>query len=85
MMAVKLMPTVLIVDDEQQSNLLISEHLAKSGFGTSIAIDGFKALAACKVRLPDVILLSPRIPLLSAKDIVSRLLHGRNHGRRCHQ
>lgn len=67
------MPTVLIVDDEQQSNLLISEHLHKAGFSTNVAIDGFKALAACKVRVPDVILLSARIPLLSSRDIVSRL------------
>ncbi len=64
---------VLIVDDQQSELTLVSEFLKNSGFSVNVATDGFKALAACKVRAPDVILLDLQMPLMSGMDVFNRL------------
>lgn len=64
---------VLIVDDQQAELTLVSEFLKNSGFTVTTATDGFKALAACKVRSPDVILLDLHMPLMSGIDVYNRL------------
>lgn len=64
---------VLIVDDQQAELTLVSEFLKNSGFTVTTATDGFKALAACKVRSPDVILLDLHMPLMSGIDVFNRL------------
>ena len=64
---------VLIVDDQQAEMTLITEFLKNSGFTVNTATDGFKALAACKVRAPDVILLDLQMPLMSGIDVYNRL------------
>lgn len=64
---------VLIVDDQQSELALVTEFLKNSGFTVNTATDGFKALAACKVRAPDVILLDLQMPLMSGLDVYKRL------------
>ncbi|MBX9687806.1 MAG: diguanylate cyclase [Candidatus Obscuribacterales bacterium] len=65
---------VLIVDDQQAELTLVAEFLKSSGFSVTTATDGFKALAACKVRTPDVILLDLQMPLMSGLDVYNRLI-----------
>lgn len=64
---------VLIVDDQQAELTLVAEFLKSSGYTVTLASDGFKALAACKVRTPDVILLDLQMPLMSGMDVYNRL------------
>ena len=64
---------VLIVDDQQAELALVTEFLKQSGYTVTLASDGFKALAACKVRTPDVILLDLQMPLMSGLDVFGRL------------
>lgn len=64
---------VLIVDDQQAELALVAEFLKNAGFTITLASDGFKALAACKVRTPDVILLDLQMPLMSGLDVFGRL------------
>ncbi len=64
---------VLIVDDQQSELTLVTEFLKNSGFTVTAATDGFKALAACKVRAPDIILLDLQMPLMSGIDVYNRL------------
>ena len=66
-------PTILIVDDEQANTSQVSELLKQGGYTVATASDGFKALAACKVRLPDLILLDLYMPLMSGLDVFNRL------------
>lgn len=66
-------PSILIVDDEQANTTHVVELLKQSGYTVSTASDGFKALAACKVRLPDLILLDLYMPLMSGMDVFNRL------------
>jgi two-component system cell cycle response regulator len=64
---------ILIVDDEQDTSLYISELLKDAGFSPFVASDGFKAVAACKVRLPDLVLLDVQMPFMSGMDVYKRL------------
>jgi two-component system cell cycle response regulator len=70
---VKQISSILIVDDEQAINAQVAEALKNSGYTVSTASDGFKALAACKVRAPDLILLDLYMPLMSGLDVFQRL------------
>ncbi len=66
-------PSILIVDDEQANVTLVAEVLKQSGYTVATASDGFKALAACKVRVPDLIVLDLYMPLMSGVDVFNRL------------
>lgn len=64
---------ILVVDDEQESAVVLAELLKNAGFSVSTAADGFKAIASCKVKNPDVILLDLEMPLMGGKDVFKRL------------
>ncbi len=66
-------PSILVVDDEQALSAAVVDLLKNSGYTVATASDGFKALAACKVRLPDLIVLDLHMPLMSGLDVFSRL------------
>lgn len=64
---------ILIVDDQQSEVALVAEFLKGSGMTVTVVADGFKALAACKVRTPDIILLDLQMPIMSGTDVLNRL------------
>ncbi len=64
---------ILVVDDEQAHCLLIAELVRKAGYTVQSANDGFKALAACKIRTPDIIVLDLHMPLMSGTEVYNRL------------
>jgi diguanylate cyclase (GGDEF)-like protein len=70
---VKQNPSILIVDDEQANTAAVVDFLKQRGYNVTTAADGFKALAACKVRLPDLIVLDLYMPLMSGADVFTRL------------
>lgn len=65
--------SILVVDDEQSNIAIVMDSLQSVGFSVSFATDGFKAIAACKVRMPDLILLDLQMPLISGVDVFKRL------------
>ncbi len=65
--------SILVVDDEPANIDAITEVLKSSGYNVASATDGFKAIAACKVRMPDLILLDLQMPLMSGLDVFKRL------------
>lgn len=65
--------SILVVDDEQANTILFTEILRKAGFSVTTAHDGFKAIAACKVRCPELILLDLHMPLMTGADVLHRL------------
>lgn len=64
---------ILVVDDEHAITLLLSEVLKDAGYVCDSANDGFKAIAACKVRTPDVIILDLNMPLMGGMAVYQRL------------
>ena len=65
--------SILVVDDEPSNIELITDVLKSGGYSVASATDGFKAIAACKVRMPDLILLDLQMPLMSGLDVFKRL------------
>ena len=65
--------SILIVDDDPAIITCLSEILKQAGHGVAFAADGFKALAACKMRIPDLIILDLYMPLMSGSDVFKRL------------
>ena len=65
--------TILVVDDEQANTTLLAEVLKKANYAVNVANDGFKAIAACKVRTPDVIVLDLHMPLIGGMEVYNRL------------
>lgn len=65
--------TILVVDDEVANTTLLGEVLKKAGYGVNSANDGFKAIAACKVRTPDAIVLDLHMPLMGGMEVYNRL------------
>lgn len=72
-MTLKANTNILVVDDEQAHTLLLAELLKKAGYTVATANDGFKALAACKVRTPDLIILDLHMPLMGGIEVLNRL------------
>jgi diguanylate cyclase (GGDEF)-like protein len=70
---VKQSHNILVVDDEPAHTLLISELLRRAGYTVASANDPFKAIAACKVRTPDMIILDLHMPLMGGMDVFDRL------------
>ena len=64
---------ILLVDSDQAHIFLLSEVLKKAGYNATIANDGFKALAQCKVRTPDLIVVDLHMPLMGGLAVVNRL------------
>jgi diguanylate cyclase (GGDEF)-like protein len=64
---------ILVVDDDQSLTLVLSEVLKSAGYAVTVAHDGFKAIAACKVRMPDLIVLDINMPLMSGSEVMNRL------------
>ncbi len=60
---------ILIVDDEAKNINLMSELLSQAGYSVMSAQDGFKAVAACRVRLPDLIILDIQMPLINGLEV----------------
>ena len=64
---------ILVVDDDQSLTLVLAEVLKSAGYLVVVAHDGFKAIAACKVRMPDLIVLDINMPLMSGAEVMNRL------------
>ncbi|MBI4533605.1 MAG: diguanylate cyclase [Candidatus Melainabacteria bacterium] len=64
---------ILVVDDDKAHALMLAELLKDAGYGVVSANDGFRALAACKVRTPDLILLDLTMPLMGGIEVLKRL------------
>jgi len=70
---VKQTHNILVVDDEPAHTMLISELLRRAGYTVASANDPFKAIAACKVRTPDMVILDLHMPLMGGMDVFDRL------------
>lgn len=66
-------PNILVVDDEQAHTIALSDLLKKAGYQVASANDGFKAIAACKVKIPDIIVLDLHMPLIGGVEVFNRL------------
>ncbi len=67
------MKTCLIVDDSSIVRRLASKLLEEIGFECAQAEDGQQALDACKIKMPDVMLLDWNMPVMNGIDCMKTL------------
>ena len=66
-------PLVLIVDDAHSTRLMWRDHLARAGFRTADAHNGFQALAKAQELIPDVVLTDLAVPGLDGFEFCRAL------------
>ena len=66
--------TILVVDDEAEILELVKYNLDKEGFTTVCVETGEEALAAARLKLPDLILLDLMLPGIDGLEVCRRLL-----------
>ena len=66
-------PTILVVEDDEETRPDLRRELAVRGSRTVEAADGRGALRACESRRPDLVLLDLGLPDMDGLDIVRRV------------
>lgn len=66
-------PLVLIVEDDQATRLLYREYLARAGFRTADAHNGFQALEKARQILPDVVVTDLAVPGIDGFELCRAL------------
>ncbi len=64
---------VLIVDDDEDTRILLSEDLRDLGFDTLAAIDGIHALQVARLQHPALVILDYRLPGGDGVTVLRRL------------
>ena len=70
---VRVMPKILVVDDEPDAVELISFNLKAAGFDVVTATDGASALKAARLHAPDLILLDVMLPEIDGLEVCKLL------------
>lgn len=67
------MKSCLIVDDSKVIRMVARKILRELDFETEEAADGKAAVDACKIRMPDAVLLDWTMPVMSGIDFLKEL------------
>lgn len=65
----------LVVEDNEISRIVYSEHLKMLGFEQGAVNDGNEALESCRERMPDVVLLDWHMPNMDGFEFLDALRH----------
>jgi two-component system, OmpR family, response regulator ResD len=65
--------TVLVVDDEPTIVEIVGRYMARAGFTTFTAPDGYKALDAATEHRPDLVVLDVMLPGIDGVEVMERL------------
>ena len=67
------MPTLLLVEDNEESRDGLSRHLRRRGYEVFIAVDGRQGMDLARVVAPDLILMDMSLPVLDGWEATRRL------------
>ena len=68
-----MIPSILVVEDEDALSALLQYNLDKEGYRVSLAADGEEALMLIDERLPDLVVLDWMLPKVSGVGVCRRL------------
>lgn len=71
-----LMPTIIVVDDDQQMRTWLRQILESKGYRVQEASDGYEALASIERSEPSLMVVDIGLPKFSGLDII---MHLRSH------
>lgn len=66
-------PRVLIVDDDKQIRKFLEIILTAGGYAVEQAVSGEKALEACAMGKPDLVILDLGLPGISGHDVIAQI------------
>ena len=66
-------PTVLVVDDNEDTRVLFRRLMESLGYAVAEAVDGEAAVEAARVVCPDLILLDLNMPLMDGLEAAQRI------------
>src|SRR5918994_5433811 len=72
-MSEKVMPTILLVEDNELNRDMLSRRLVRKGYDVLIAEDGAKGLSAATDSKPDLILMDMSLPVIDGWEATRRL------------
>jgi CheY-like chemotaxis protein len=67
------MPTLLLVEDNEESRDGLSRHLRRKGFEVLVAADGRQGLEAAQSGSPDLVLMDMSLPVLDGWEATRQL------------
>jgi CheY-like chemotaxis protein len=67
------MPTLLLVEDNEESRDGLSRHLRRKGFEILVAADGRQGLEAARGGAPDLVLMDMSLPALDGWEATRQL------------
>lgn len=67
------MGKILVVDDEEETRLVLENILTKEGYAVLKAANGKEALELVQKDIPDLILLDIRMPFMDGYEVCKRL------------
>ena len=66
-------PKILLVDDEKEFVLTLSERLETRNLGSAVAYDGEEALSILETDAPDVMVLDLKMPGIDGLEVLRRV------------
>ncbi len=70
-------PAVLLVDDEPEILVLLSEYLGSEGFDVVQAKDGIDALSCLYARTPKMVLVDLMMPRMNGIELITQMRNDR--------
>jgi two-component system, cell cycle response regulator DivK len=67
------MPTLLLVEDNEENREALSRHLRRKGFEVEVAVDGQQGVEAAQSGAPDLILMDMSLPVLDGWEATRQL------------
>lgn len=67
------MSTILVVEDNELNLDMLARRLRRSGFEVLMAVDGLQGVAVATAKLPDLILMDLRLPVMDGWEAARRL------------
>ena len=65
--------SILLVEDYQTSQLLVTEHLQSAGYRVDLAQNGLEAYKACQTRHYDLILMDIQMPIMDGYEATKKI------------
>ncbi len=72
------MPTILLVEDDPNQQLLFAEELREEGYDVAVAANGADAIEAVKKAPPDLVVLDVAMPGVDGIETLGRILAENN-------
>ena len=67
------MPTLLLIEDNEENRDGLSRRLRRKGFEVLVAVDGRQGVEAARAAVPDLILMDMSLPVLDGWEATRRL------------